>query len=54
MLKYHNGDFEFLCQLQILVLLLRAVNDFSSGIMMASAHGNDNSTKELKGFLFFF
>ena len=29
-----------------------AVNDFSSGIMSASA-GDDNSTKELKGLLFF-
>ena len=28
-----------------------AVNDFSSGIMTASA-GDDNSTKELKGFVF--
>ena len=27
-----------------------AVNDFSSGIMTASA-GDDNSTKELKGFV---
>ena len=27
-----------------------AVNDFSSGIMSASA-GDDNSTKELKGFV---
>ena len=27
------------------------MNDFSSGIMTASA-GDDNSTKELKGFVF--
>ena len=40
------GNFEFLWISGVAL----AMNDFSSGIMTASA-GDDNSTKELKGFV---